>query len=47
LLYDRKDTEGLSRCVLSLIERCNAILTEDLREIQNEFQKLIETRNKG
>jgi ADP-ribosylglycohydrolase len=31
----------------SLIERCNAILTEDLREIQNEFQKLIETRNKG
>ena len=31
----------------SLTERCNAILTEDLREIQNEFQKLIETRNKG
>ena len=31
----------------SLIERCNAILTEDLREIQNEFEKLIEARNNG
>ena len=28
-------------------DKCNAILTEDLREIQNEFEKLIETRNKG
>lgn len=32
---------------LSISNRCNAILTEDLREIQNEFEKLIETRNKG
>jgi hypothetical protein len=28
-------------------DKCNAILTEDLKEIQNEFEKLIETRNKG
>ena len=27
-------------------DKCNAILTEDLREIQNEFEKLIETRIK-
>jgi ADP-ribosylglycohydrolase len=26
-------------------DKCNAILTEDLREIQNEFEKLTETRN--
>ena len=28
-------------------DKCHAILTEDLREIQNEFEKLIETRNNG
>ena len=28
-------------------DKCHAILTEDLRDIQNEFEKLIETRNKG
>ena len=27
-------------------DKCHAILTEDLREIQNEFEKLIETRTK-
>ena len=27
-------------------DKCHAILTEDLREIQNEFEKLIETRIK-
>ena len=32
---------------LSISNKCNAILTDDLREIQNEFDKLIETRNKG
>lgn len=26
-------------------DKCNAILTEDLRNIQNEFMKLIETMN--
>lgn len=26
-------------------DKCNAILTEDLRDIQNEFMKLIETMN--
>ena len=31
----------------SIIESCNAILTEDLKEIQTEFEKLIETRNMG
>lgn len=29
-----------------LSDKCNAILTEDLREIQCDFEKLIETRNK-
>ena len=31
----------------SIIEGCNAILTEDLKDIQTEFEKLTETRNKG
>lgn len=29
----------------SISDKCNAILTEDLREIQNDFVKLIVTRN--
>ena len=42
---------GIAACCYEIpqyiSDKCNAILTEDLRDIQNGFEKLIETRNNG